>query len=65
MIGDHAPELWELQCHFVTIRGRLVARTETGPPRLDVEAYTVVAVPQEDDLEPHPEPGEPGTPQAL
>ena len=34
-----------------------------GPPRLDVEAHTVVVVPQEDDPEPRPEPEKPGTPQ--
>ena len=63
LVRDHEAELWELQYHFVTLRGRLVARTDTGPPRLDVEAYTVVAEPQEDDPEPHPEPEKPGTPQ--
>ena len=49
LVGDQAAELWELQYHFLTTRGRLVARTDSGPPRLDVEAYTIVAVPQEDD----------------
>ena len=63
LVGDHAAELWELQYHFVTIRGRLVARGDIRPPRLEVEAYTVVALPQDDDPEPHPEPGKPGTPQ--